>query len=148
MLFLLLLLPLLLVKLLLNHQLLYFGRLPPRSRLEFSPRVRNEQRRIVCFHLEIVLSREEEAGGANSAGMYRDQVWRQMGLALCDQLRCDDREGSVRVSLSWRLVRVDGYLDNEQVSKGGYLQRGPFLLCAEDEEHEVHKCHHSAEAVM
>ena len=34
MLFLLLLLPLLLVKLLLNHQLLYFGRLPPRSRLE------------------------------------------------------------------------------------------------------------------
>ena len=34
MLLLLLLLPLLLVKLLLNHQLLYFGRLPPRSRLE------------------------------------------------------------------------------------------------------------------
>ena len=41
-----------------------------------------------------------------------------------------------------------GYLDDEQVWQGGCLQRGPFQLRAEDEDHEVHECYHSAEAVM
>ena len=144
MLLLLLLLPLLLVKLLLNHQLLYFGRLPPRPRLECAMSSGGlyastsrlclvaKQRQVV---LTVPASIEIRTGGP--------WFWRfvisfdvMTGKAVCGFR-------SPRGWSGWM-----GYLDDEQVSQGGCLQRGPFQLRAEDEEHEVHECYHSAEAVM